>query len=52
MVNVHTKVNVADAELFTKSHVNNVVISMLEIIKIHKKIGTTLSRLGPKGYAQ
>ena len=35
MVGVHTKVNTVDAALFTKSHVNAVVISTLVILRIH-----------------
>ena len=37
MLCVHTEENVADYELFTGSHINAVVISALEILKIHKK---------------
>ena len=34
---MHTEVNVVDNVLFTKSHVNDVVTSTLEIVKMHKK---------------
>ena len=34
---MHTKVNFVDVSLFTKSHVNTVAISTLEILKTHLK---------------
>ena len=53
MVCMHKKVNFADAELFKKSPLNAVLISTLEIIKMHqKKNRTTLPRCGPKGWAR
>ena len=51
MVCLHTKANVVNYALFKKSHVNAMVISMLEILKIQKN-GTTLPRCGPKVHAR
>ena len=51
MLYVHTEVNVLDTVLFTKSHINAVVISKLEIQKKEKN-GTKLPIFGPKYHAQ
>ena len=49
MVGVNTKLNVADAAFFIKSHVNAVVISTLEILKTHlKKEQNNTSKMWPK----
>ena len=51
MVGVYTKENVVNAVFFTKSRVNDVVISTLELIKIYTKNNRITHPIcGPKGH--